>query len=562
MRGQLRNVYCAQPRPPGAVCYTTKTMSKTTRAMFFICLLVVVAAVYVVVSRLYRYSTPWRLPLPHKEPSLPHISQFLSTLNESSSLILSTVYSTSKPLTTASNQLHELTSQEELSQPESLRGALHRWRLYGANSTAVNSDNLGQQKQKQGTKLFSDLSTDVQRVVERLQAVPISCNSHPKSSQKLMTEKFGKFLEALSNYASLHAQNRGSDNAKKLVWYCGENFCGGLGDRERGLTYALILAMMSQRVLLFHWQDSRLDNKTYLDPNVIDWRLTEKERKKVFEIKNHFRVNEAGDSDAVMLLSLFSRGPMDTTESATRHKSVLQAMVGHRPWIALQSNMFPSSLVYGRVPVSMDWIKQGMGTLGLNKLSQFEINQVMGLAFRYLFTFSKGIVAEMDEARRILGLVNQAYVGVHLRTGFEGSKKHEENNHPKLIKDRWQWEATLNCAYTHATDIILGKNALIFLATDSALVKAMALQKYKDRVRSLNNSVIHIDDFTPPPEEVGDFEREGVMSVWVELVLLAEAHSLIIGRSGFSFLAQSLCLVQQPLLLNGVTCKSLDNIGM
>ena len=538
-------------------------MSKTTRVVFVICLLVVVAAVYVVFGHLYRYSTPWRLPLPrplHKEPFLPHISQ-LSTSNESSSLILSTVDSTSKSVTTASNQLHELPSQEELSQAEPLRGTLHHWRLYGANSTAVNNDNLGQQKQKQGTKLFSDISTDVQRVVERLQAVAISCNSHPKSHQKLMTEKFGKFLEALSKYASLHAQNRGSDNAKKLVWYCGENFCGGLGDRERGLTYALVLAMMSQRVLLFHWQDSRLDNKTYLDPNVIDWRLTEKERKKVFEIKNPVSVNEAGDSDAVMLLSLFSRGPKDTTESATKHKSVLQAMVGRRPWIALQSNMFPSSLVYGRVPVSMDWIKQGMDTLGLNKLSQFEINEVMGLAFRYLFTFSKEIVAETDEARRILGLVNQAYVGVHLRTGFEGSKSHEENNHPKLIKDRWQWEATLNCAYTHATDR-LGKNALLFLATDSALVKAMALQKYKDRVRSLNNSVIHIDDFTPPPEEVGDFEKEGVMSVWVELVLLAEAHSLIIGRSGFSFLAQSLCLVQQPLLLNGVTCKPLEDIGM
>ena len=529
-------------------------MPQTTRAVFLVCPIVLAATVYVVSDR---YFTPWRLPLPQPQRtqgplSLQHVIQSaLPTSDES-------LATENPPRTVSKNPQHEPSqlpfSGEEVSQSPKRGGIHHHWKLYGAQSSISVNTSVDQQKQR--TNLFSDLlMPDVQGMVERLQSVPISCNSRPQTYQNYMSEKFGKFLQALTNYASFHSQNRGNDAAKKLVWYCGDKkWCGGLGDRSRGVTYALLLSMLSQRILLFHWQDSRLDSTTYLDPNVIDWRLSEKERLNVFQTKEHIRIGQRGGTNAVMLLSIFSQGPKDVSLSDKKLKSVLESVMGSRTWIALRTNMFPSSLVYGSVEAAVDWIKQGMETLGLDKLSPLEINKVMGLAFRCLFTFSKEIVAEIDQARQVLGLNNWRYVGVHLRTGFEGSENQRESNHPKLIKNRKQWEAMLNCAYTHAVDI-LGKNALLFLATDSHLVKDMALQKYKDRVRTLNDSVIHTEHFKPRPEEVGDYEREGVMSIWVDLVLLAEAHSVIMGRSGYSFLAQSLCFIPQPLLLDGLTCK-------
>ena len=69
-----------------------------------------------------------------------------------------------------------------------------------------------------------------------------------------------------------------------------------------------------------------------------------------------------------------------------------------------------------------------------------------------------------------------------------------------------------------------------------------------------------MDRLRLPPEKVGDSEREGVLSMWVELVLLAEAHSVVMGKSGFSFLARSLCLMPRAKTLNGLTCKPLESL--
>ena len=83
------------------------------------------------------------------------------------------------------------------------------------------------------------------------------------------------------------------------MWFCHDGQCGGLADRLSGLTYTLLLAVMSQRVLLFDWRDSRISQNTYLEPNAIDWRLTEEENDKAFRWDNRVKADQSAGKDSV-----------------------------------------------------------------------------------------------------------------------------------------------------------------------------------------------------------------------------------------------------------------------
>ena len=233
----------------------------------------------------------------------------------------------------------------------------------------------------------------------------------------------------------------------------------------------------------------------------------------------------------------------------------LEFIKGKWQWIQLASNMEPSSLLSNTKTASSKRIKQGMAALGLAKLPPDDVDGLVGLVFRYLFKFSGQLLAELGAARQVLGLDNQQYVGVHIRTGFAGSVQQESVKHPKLFRGAWQWDKTLSCAHRHATEL-LGSSALLFLATDSNLVKNKTLdtQRYRGRFRSLNNSVVHLDRLKKIPHNVKEFETEGIMTAWIDLVLLAESYSLVRGESGFPFLAQSLCFIPRTKVINGLGC--------
>ena len=407
----------------------------------------------------------------------------------------------------------------------------------------------------------------MEKTVRGLNNLQVYCQDRPQSYQRELGQRYTKFLEVLAVYTDFHTHERQRESARRLVWVCDvRSHCGGLADRIKGITHALVLAMLSRRVLLLDWHGREFGEQTYLESNLIDWRLTEEERKKVYpgedynddyeQDKLDSRSNE-DIADSVAFIHILSvLGGLGVDMSAEDLRISLDAIEGRWTWILLASNMEPSSLVNTTKTASLEWIQQGMAGLGLNTLTPDEIDALVGLVFRYLFRFSGEVPGEVEGARRVLGLQDQPYVGVHVRTGFAGSVDQESVNHPKLYRESWQWEDTLSCGFRHATEH-LGSDALVFVATDSNLVKNKTLDvgRYRGRVRSLESSLVHLDLLEKAPHEAGETEREGVLSVWVEMVLLAESHSIVMGESGFAFLAQSLCFTPSERKINGVTCK-------
>ena len=391
----------------------------------------------------------------------------------------------------------------------------------------------------------------VEKTVRGLNNLQVSCQDRPQSYQRELGQRYTKFLEVLAVYTDFHTHERQRESARRLVWVCDvRSHCGGLADRIKGITHALVLAMLSRRVLLLDWHGREFGEQTYLEPNLIDWRLTEEERKK----GNHKgSKNPYPGGDSMASFRMFcALGGIEVDMPADKLKRYIEEIKGNsRTWIVLASNMRPSSIVYNTKTAPMEWLKEGVATLGLNTLPAHEIDALVGLVFRYLFRFSGEVPGEVEGARRVLGLQHQPYVGVHVRTGFVGSGK-QEPAHPKLYQSPRDWEKTLTCAHKYATENFT-QTALLFLATDSNLVKKKALQSYRGQVRTLGRPLVHVD-YVKSGREL----REGVLSMWVELVLLAESCDLVMGESGFAFLAKSICLMPRTHTIRGLTCKPLE----
>ena len=62
------------------------------------------------------------------------------------------------------------------------------------------------------------------------------------------------------------------ESIRTLTWYC-DFWCGGLGDRVRGIGFSLMLAMVSNRMLLVQWRQpfEVHRQKNIFEPAAIDW---------------------------------------------------------------------------------------------------------------------------------------------------------------------------------------------------------------------------------------------------------------------------------------------------
>ena len=440
-----------------------------------------------------------------------------------------------------------------------------RWRLFG--EAYITDSEQGQRDvqhvrsvRQEGGLFAISPRTERKELVRWLEALQLSCHSYPESNA-VLERKYAKFLDVLSVYTAFHKQERNAEGTRRLIWICDlYQACGGLADRIKGLTYALLLAILSQRVLILDWGESQFGEQTFLLPNSIDWRFSKNDKKLAYshydaDNLTYMSYSEHWPASLHLFSVLDGLGvdvPMEQLEMS------LDIIKGQQQWVQLASNMEPSSLTNSAKTAYAEWIKQGMTSLGLAALPSDDIDGLVGLVFRYLFKFSDDLLSEVVSARRVLGLNDQEYIGVHVRTGFAGSALQENVNHPKLLRRVRDWEQMLSCAHRIATEK-LGSHSLLFLATDSYLVKNLSLnmQRYHGQFRTLDNSVVHLDKLEKHPHDIKYFEIEGVFSAWIDLILLAESHSLVQGDSGFSFLAQNLCFKPRENVVNRLDCNPL-----
>ena len=372
---------------------------------------------------------------------------------------------------------------------------------------------------------------------EKLQILPITCFP---GIEGLFPPKYTKFLLALAEYATFHSK---ANNVRKLIWKCGPgDLCGGLVDRLRGIAFTLLLAVLSRRKLLLYWGMPN-GEQIYLKPNAINW------------------IPESSDVvDVAVYSAMDSAGAeLDTAVNAIGQNNLTK--------VTLKTNL-ELEFINNKRRNKPQWLIDGLKRTGLDTLSNKEINQLFGIAFRYLFVFRDDVIPKVNDAKHSMGLDVQKYVAVHVRTGFVGSnlEKSESANQRKCIRKKEQWEQMLNCA-VHVANSTTGRNSSIFLATDSKLVKDLARQKYGSQFKTLDVILTHVD-LVDKERGPSTAEHEGLMSAWVDFFLLAQSYAQVrtgsdwVWGSGFALGSSHLCGLPSNRRFNGLkNCASEGKLG-
>ena len=386
---------------------------------------------------------------------------------------------------------------------------------------------------------LTNKTLDLKSLKERLQILPIKCSP---GSEGLFPSKYEKLLLSLTEYATFH---REVSDAPQLIWRCGHcqliwicGHCGGLADRLRGITYTLLLAVFSRRRLLLHWGMPNGED-VYLKPNLIDW-----------------VTNESNTENAVYFQVMDSM-------SHANIPSAMEAIGSTLGKIAISAN-FELDAVNKQVSRPR-WLIDGLNRTGLDVLTNKEINEIFGIAFRYLFQMGRDLSLIVNSAKDVLGLDIGKYVAVHIRTGFVGSGRPEAWSQGKFI-GRKQWEKMLMCAVSMANSSV-GSDSPIFLATDSKKVKDLAVRMYDSRYKTLNVTPTHLDKL-PKYSGPNIPAMVGLLSTWVDFFLLAQSYVLVkagndwISGSGFGVAGSQLCGIPRDRRIDGrENCISEDKLS-
>ena len=355
---------------------------------------------------------------------------------------------------------------------------------------------------------------------------PLGLLCYPDSGS-MIRPKQERFMKALAKYVQFHRNTAIKKHARKLMWVCLHD-CGGLGDRIKGMTYTLLLAMFSQRRLLITWESY---DYTFLKP--------------VLNFTSHYH------GRVLQLSSVFGEYGIDKKPAAA--SKILKSVGGKRRDIYLASNLEPYKLLSSKKRnLGIQWIVNGLKNTGLGDFRPEDMDGLLGPVFNYLFRLDSNLLDKVNQARSILGLEGNPYVGVHVRTGFAGAKFQEPDKNPKLVRQQHSWEEILECAVRTA-DRLLGNDSLIFLACDSIKVKDIAQKRYGQRIRTLHKKLMHVDRLPAgrKPEE----KRAAILAMWMDLILMAESYALVRTDSGFAILAGQLCSLADNRTIHGLHCS-------
>lgn len=360
------------------------------------------------------------------------------------------------------------------------------------------------------------------------------CPSEVEVIPKDKLKVWETFRHTLEEYKLFHAEqssrlrsgNNGS-SVRILTWACVDPVrCSGVGDQFYRIQQALLLAIISKRVLCLYWNDEDLRTMKYLIPHEINWRCGGGVRK-----GNGINFKLDGRQNFARLLSMLDGSSEYVT--LTHELAV--------PFIRAYYKMSVDPTIASRLN------KIGFRNL-LPKSSKLPMTFINGKLLRYLFTFPAEVIATVDSIQESLGISTQPYLAVHMRTGFFGTAQQEVGhfNSHKIFRDKQDWLSSLLCATKLATHE-LGSIAPVYLATDSYLVKNLAETQFSPQVKIANLTLQHValtrKNNGGSSESSESETMDGFMATWVDFLLLARSHVLVRSISGFSTIAGQFCSI-------------------
>ena len=408
------------------------------------------------------------------------------------------------------------------------------------------------------------------------------------------SEGWQKFTSILDQYKHFHKKQlqilRSSDSAdtkvRTLTFSCQEDYCSGMGDQFNRLEFVLLLAVISKRVFRIEWDEGLTRKNRYLLPNMINWKLSANESSRAGGKQDEQCTVTFGRTSVVWQgWKRKDWGNFERVLFGTKPNVVVSGEVSMNTyiWFATDNStctIREGSLIqkeFDHIGLSDIFAEGGENRVLLytpnpwkNLFQTFRLDQLLEIPdkhhaeiskswfylshhiLHYLFKFHPVLIAQVNRIQKSLGLYNEAYLAVHLRTGYAGSPSQEKaisrwmNKNSKMYIDEKSWKVVLRHSLTLAAEN-LGPSPLVYLATDSNKALEFAISMYGDRIRTSNLTIQpHSSQSTPNSgsycgSEVDSDDRH--LSFWVDFFMLGRAYVMVHGLSSFAMSAGWLCPV-------------------
>ena len=400
-------------------------------------------------------------------------------------------------------------------------------------------------------------------------------NDNPFKDKKV----WNLFHENLAKYKEFHKKklseinsSRDGGSVRTLTWSCSQAICGGMGDQLLRIQFFLLLAMMSDRLFLVHWDEKLHQSSKYFLPGEIDWTFYD-EQKGICGLGGNCDVKQIYDCSSNWGFGWtkseyiqFSKVLFGTTQhvTVTGRVMVFNMFIGNRSIVDAGPLINQGMKKLGALQIfsknEMDTIYCKYEPLWYNMMHQFGIHKLFEIpevnsghiqiseswlyfshyTFSYLFRFPEDLVKTATEYQKQLGLHGKDYLSLHLRTGFMGSSEQEKfvtrflHSGWKFLYHKWEWHCIIEHAIAVRNDF-LGQDKYIYMSTDSDIVRAMVDTLYAGHNIVYGNiGLVHSANQKSCGENGRAPSVEGYLATWVDLYVMGRAKFMVHSYSSYA----------------------------
>ena len=302
----------------------------------------------------------------------------------------------------------------------------------------------------------------------------------------------------------LRTRRRNDNSIGKTLTYACKSFCGGFGDRMRGIMTSYVLALITERHFMIDMTHP-IDIIEFLRPNLYNWTFVKP------------KLNTSRSSISVSAI-----------DSHVAFISNMQTRAFSQTWakyddITLLTNLDLVNDILRNPTVQNTSIVQMF--VKLMPRVQLNMHSLFALLFDALFSPTPRIVSALQP---ILEPIHSGctMLCLHIRIGSNPS-----NPLDQTFKDIGS-AVNDTAAFLGQSKWMDNPMSRLFVTSDSALAIAHFVDRYPNRTLTVPGPILHID------RPAGGVNRtEGFVKVIADFYALGECHTSILTPSGYSAMA-------------------------
>ncbi|CAF0934004.1 unnamed protein product [Didymodactylos carnosus] len=354
------------------------------------------------------------------------------------------------------------------------------------------------------TTLNNDISKHTNKLLYNHTKSTRSFVSISQRNEKRLHQLNHYYLSLNSTLFLLSSDHTTRRKNKTLIYQC-KYFCGGFGDRLRGIMSVYILALITGRQFMINMHYP-CNVKHVLEPNLYNW---------TFEIPSGKRSQLVINT----MSSYMASYKQEMTTDISRYDFI-------KKWEKHDDIYITTNSDYMTPALKNPFVKNSsIGRILFGQLPTYKTTQayLFPVIFEILFKPSVHVTASVNHLLRMVYSRNSSMLCLHIRVG-----KNPNNPHDYAFPYR-SHTADDMIAFVDNSSLLVNRSQTIFVTSDSGEAISKILNHYPDRSLTIPGPIIHVDRF-----DKGKTVCDGFTKVIADFYALGECQTSILSPSGFS----------------------------